>query len=305
LKTSKTKPSPPKRQTAREFLELQRLMAGAVMHPLAASGGMQRTWRDGRLMGKVASQFIKPNDRLTSFERLEIYNRQYWYRIKDCFYEDYPGLRALLGERRFERLACAYLTRHPSKSFTLRNLGRCLVEFLEAEPRWAARSHRPALEMARLEWAHIEAFDNEARPTLEMDSLLGTDPDQIRLQLQPHLTLLPLHYELDDFLIQAKQNEGLRREASNAMELPQTRKEGRRKRPLRPKTIFLAVHRHLDTVYYKRLQPGQFRLLSAFQAKATLAEACAQLADSAQTDLDQIKSWFETWAALGWFCKLK
>lgn len=279
-------------------------MAGAVMRPLAARGGMQRQWRDGRPMKKVAAAFIKPNDRLTSFERLEIYNRQYWLRIKDCFYEDYPGLRAMLGERRFEGMACAYLAQHPSQSFTLRNLGRRLVEFLEAEPRWIASSPRPALEMARLEWAHIEAFDNEARPPLEMDSLLDADPAQIRLQLQPHLTLLQLGYELDEFLIQAKHGGGLRAEASNAIELHRARKLSRLKRRLRPKAIFLAVHRHNDTVYYKRLQPGQFRLLSAFQAKATLAEACDELAESAQADLTQVKSWFETWAALGWFCKL-
>ena len=66
-------------------------MAGAVMRPLAAAGGMQSRWSDGRPMKKVAAGFIKPNDRLTSFERLEIYNRQYWYRLKDCFYDDYPG----------------------------------------------------------------------------------------------------------------------------------------------------------------------------------------------------------------------
>ena len=69
-------------------------------------------------MREVAAGFIKPNDRLTSLERLEIYNRQYWFRMKDCFYDDYPGLRAVLGDRRFERLACAYLARHPSESFT-------------------------------------------------------------------------------------------------------------------------------------------------------------------------------------------
>jgi hypothetical protein len=306
LKILKTKqPSPPKRQTAREFLALQRLMAGAVMRPLAARGGMQSKWRDGRPMRKVAGQFIKPNDRLTSFERLEIYNRQYWLRLKDCFYDDYPGLRAILGERRFERLACAYLERYPSQSFTLRNLGRRLVEFLEAEPRWIAPSQPAALDMARLEWAHVEAFDNEARPPLEMDSLLGADPAKIRLQLQPHLTLLQLRYELDDFLIQAKKGEELRGQASNAMELHRAHKQNRLKRHLRPKTIFLAVHRHNNTVYYKRLKPGQFRLLSAFQAKATLAGACEQLAESAPADLARIKSWFETWAALGWFCKLK
>jgi hypothetical protein len=45
--------------------------------------------------------------------------------------------------------------------------------------------------------------------------------------------------------------------------------------------------------------------LCAFQAKATVAEACEQLAESAQTDLGQVKSWFEAWAALGWFCKFE
>src|SRR5581483_11509311 len=120
------KPSQPKRQTAREFHHLQRLMAAMIMQPLARGNSMKSKWVDGRPMKKVAGAFIKPNDRLTSFERLEIYNRQYWFRLKDCFYEDYPGLRAILGDRRFERLACAYLDRYPSQSFTLRNLGRHL-----------------------------------------------------------------------------------------------------------------------------------------------------------------------------------
>ena len=49
---------------------------------------------DGRPMRTVAGEFIKPNDRLTSFERLEIYNRQYWFRLLSSFAEDFPGFRA-------------------------------------------------------------------------------------------------------------------------------------------------------------------------------------------------------------------
>ena len=45
-------------------------------------------------MAEVAAEFIKPNDRLTSFERLEIYNRMYWFRLIDCVRDDCPGLRA-------------------------------------------------------------------------------------------------------------------------------------------------------------------------------------------------------------------
>jgi hypothetical protein len=299
----KTKQQSLKRQTTEQFHDLQRLMAGTVMQPLTADGDMRPRWCDGRSMKKVAASFIKPNDRLTSFERLEIYNRQYWYRVKDCFFEDYPGLRAILGEQRFERMALAYLAQCPSESFTLRNLGRRLVKFLEANPRWIKPLQKAALDMSHLEWAHIEAFDNEAKPRMDVDSLLGADPASVRLALQPHLTLLQLGYELDVLLVKLKHGEGLRSEASNAMAQRRARTHRDIKRHLRPKKIFLAVHRNNDTVYYKRLTAGQFRLLSEFRSGATVAEACEGLAETGEFDAEQIKKWFETWAALGWFCK--
>ena len=185
-------------------------MARAVMRPLARGDAMQKKWTDGRPTKKIAESFIKPNDRLTSFERLEIYNRQYWFRVRDCFYTDYPGLRAILGDKKFERLTDAYLAKFPSQSYTLRNLGSRLVKFLESEPRWTSPHKQLALDLARLEWAHTEAFDNEAKPPLKTGDLAGLDAAKIRLKLQPHLTLLKLENEVDNFLIQLKKNSGLR-----------------------------------------------------------------------------------------------
>ncbi len=297
----------PKRQSRRQFLQLQRLMASAVMRPLTRGGRQQTRWADGQPTKKVAAGFIKPNDRLTAFERLEIYNRQYWFRLLDCFYDDFPGVRAVLGDRRFARLTEAYLTEHPSSSFSLRNLGQDLVKFLTAHPRWAEPKGPLARDMARLEWAQIEAFDNEARPPLTVDSLLEIDPERTLLQLQPHLTLLELKYPVDEFLLQIKRAERLRDEASNAMETRTARSRRQLKRRWKPATIFLAVHRHDDTVFYKRLEPGAFRVLSAFRSKASISEACQQLGavEGPPADLgDKIKSWFQSWAALGWLCRL-
>jgi hypothetical protein len=299
--------SKPDRQTAGEFHELQQLMASAVMRPLGRGDAMQKRWIDGRPAKKIAESFIKPNDRLTSFERLEIYNRQYWFRIRQCFYEDYPGLRAILGGKKFERLADAYLAHFPSQSFTLRNLGSRLVQFIEAEPRWVSPHKHLALDMARLEWAHTEAFDNEAKAPLKVEDLRGLDAAKIRLQLQPHLTLLKLNNEVDDFLIELKKKSGLRSEASNAMEQNRRHKKTRLTRGLKRRTNFLAVHRHQDLVYYKRLEPGQFRLLSALQYGATLEKACAELAGlKIPGNLGEtIQNWFSSWASLGWFCGLE
>jgi hypothetical protein len=296
----------PKRQSRQQFLQLQRLMASAVMRPLTRGGRQQSRWGDGRPMQKVAACFIKPNDRLTSFERLEIYNRQYWFRLLDCFYDDFPGVRAVLGDRRFARLTEAYLTEHPSSSFSLRNLGQGLLKFLTTHPQWAAPKGPLALDMARLEWAQIEAFDNEAKPPLTVDSLLEIDPERTLLHLQPHLTLLELKYPVDEFLLQIKRAERLRDEASNAMETRTARARRQFKRRWKPATIFLAVHRHDDTVFYKRLEPGAFRVLSAFRSKASISEACQQLGavEGPPAEVgDKIKSWFQSWAGLGWLCR--
>ena len=50
------------------------------MRPLTRDDGMQRMQR-WRATAEVAARFIKPNDRLNSFERLQIYNQQYWWRL--------------------------------------------------------------------------------------------------------------------------------------------------------------------------------------------------------------------------------
>ena len=105
-----------------ELLNLQRRVAAVIFQPLTSAETMRRSAK------AEADALIKPNKVLTSFERLEIYNRQYWFRVLSCFAEDFPGLRAIVGVRTFEKLMRAYLTDCPSRSFTLRNLGSRLEE---------------------------------------------------------------------------------------------------------------------------------------------------------------------------------
>jgi len=303
--SSRPKPSPSKRQTVAELQDLQRLMAKAVMRPLTPAAKMNPRWTDGTSTRNVVARFIKPNDRLTSFERLQLYNRQYWFRLLDCFYEDYPGLRAVLGNRKFSHLATAYFSEYPSVSFTMRNLGQFLVHFLEAHPGLVAPKIQLALDMARLEWAHIEAFDNAAGTPITADDLLDANPQTLRLQLQPYLTLLELNYPLDDFLIAVRRGQGLRHEASNAMENHRQRLPNRLRSFQRSKTIHLAVHRHRSSVFYKRLRPAQFALLAALRQGFPLDQAIANAVESGSVSKfqpGQIMEWFQDWSALGWFC---
>lgn len=293
----------------RELRELQRVMAGALFRPLTREVGMQKRWTDGRPMETVAAEFIKPNDRLTSFERLEIYNRVYWFRLLDCFYDDYPGLRAVLGERRFTQLAETYLARFPSASFSLRNLGSRLEKFLLAEPAFTAPRTELALDMARFEWAQVVAFDGEAKPPLTTDDLLDTDPTQLRLGLQPYLSLLALSYPVDDFVLALKKSDdALRGEASNTLTSAPKTSAPKKRLPLpRREPIFVAVHRQENLLYYKRLDPVAYAILSALRKGATVERACVRAIIKAQPSSDdwatRIQHWFSDWAALGWFCR--
>ena len=285
-------------------------MAAAIFRPLNARDRMQARWSDGRATSAVAADFIKPNDRLTSFERLEIYNRVYWFRVLDCLYDDYPGLRAIVGEKNFMKLATAYLAKYPSTSFTLRNLGQELEKFLREEPQWIAPNEELALDMARFEWAQVVAFDDAARPPVTTDDLLDTPPGKLRLGLQPYLSLLALDYAVDKFLLAVKKRESdvLRDEASNTFEsMPRARKRKRRVRLPKRERVYLVVHRYDNMLYYKRLEPEAFAILEGLAKGKTVEKAClAALAKSARTGVDwsaQIQEWFHDWSALGWFCR--
>jgi hypothetical protein len=270
---------------------------------------MQKSWTDGRPTRHVAAEFIKPNDRLNSFERLEIYNRQYWFRVLDCLHDDYPGLRAILGTKKFTRLATAYLTKYQSNSYTLRDLGDRLEQFIREEPAWTTPQELLAVDMAQFEWAQTVAFDGPSKKPINADEILGTPADRLKLGLQPYLSLLSLGYAVDDFLIAVKKNEedALRTEASNAMN--SAPRAGNRRKPERlPKKelMFLAVHRYDNQVYSKRLEPEEYQILTAIAQGETVAVACeTAITQSIKTDInwsDTVKNWFDTWTALGWFC---
>jgi hypothetical protein len=278
----------------------QQRMAAAVMAPLTSRNTMVRRRPDGVRMEDEAAAFVKPNDRLSSFERLEIYNRQYWFRIMDSLGEDFPGLRAVLGRIRFDGLVRAYLAQCPSRSFTLRNLGSRLPAWLEANPQWIDPRGRFALDTVRLEWAHIEAFDAAEDPVLTADGLAAVD-ESTRLFLQPHVRLLHLAYPVDDLLVKVRQD--LARDGDGT-----PRHRGvRRTPPCAPRETFLAVHRRDQSVYYKRLNPESFRILRAIQSGATLGVALeAGFETSTVPEAKRpafLREIFHDWAAFGWFAR--
>jgi hypothetical protein len=283
---------------------IQRVMAAAVMQPLKADNGMQSRAADGRDMTNVAVSFIAPNSRLTPFERLEIYNRQYWFRVLNALAEDFVGLRAVLGSRRFSELSVAYLNHHPSRSFTLRNLGSQLPAWLAAHPKFGGRRHALAVDVAKIEWAFVVAFDSAQRPPLTLVQIAALGGES-RLALQPHIELMELNYPAEDLVLDLHKRE--KRQASEAGVETDEQESPPAKLPrLRRRPTWLAAHRVEFSVFYLRLEREAWQILDSLRQGETLAEAIEAGFEGSNIPVARraarLQKWFNQWAELGWIC---
>jgi hypothetical protein len=283
---------------------IQREMAAAVIRPLTPGDDMQSHATDGRAMADVAASFIAPNSRLNAFERLEIYNRQYWYRVLTGLAEDFVALHAVLGSRKFSALSVAYLTQHPSRSFTMRNLGSHLPAWLAAHPEFAGRRHSLAVDIAKIEWAFVVAFDSAERTPLTLAQIGALDASS-RLALQPHIELMELNHAAEDLVLELHQRE--KRQTSEAGVGSEEEDQPPARLPrIRRKPTWLAAHRVEFSVYYLRLEREALLLLAALNRGKTLAEAIeAGFADSRIPEAQRaarLQKWFNQWAELGWIC---
>jgi hypothetical protein len=284
------------------LLSLQRRMAEDVRRPLTPNFGMQMIAENGQSTANRVSGYIKPNATLTSFERLEIYNRQYWFRVLGAVSEDFPAVNAVVGARRFQALVVAYLQDNPSTSFTLRNLGKNLPAWLDRHPEFTGRRHDLAVDAARLEWACVEAFDGASLPLLTESAALLASSGTV-FALQPHLQLLQLRFPVDEMVLAIHHSTPATDIVSSAATM---RKRSAQVQPsrMRRAEIYLAVHRHEDSVYHRRLTRVQFLLLSALRDGHTIEAAVGHAIDGAKLASQQraaaIQEIFALASELGW-----
>ncbi|MDB6074071.1 MAG: hypothetical protein JWO89_1711 [Verrucomicrobiaceae bacterium] len=298
---------PPSIDSVEDLRQLQRLMGVAMYRPLVNDDEeLAPEWTDGRPMAEMVGEFIRPNDRLTSEERLAIYSRSYWFRILDCLYDDFPGLRSVLGAKKFHAFARAYLASCPSSSWTLRNLGNRILPFIDQHPEWTAPRTAIARDIAHFEWAQVLAFDEARNEPLHGDDLLGSNPDELRLGLQPYLVFLEVNYAVDDYFMAVRNRDaGMRGEASNTLDHAPVRAAVRRLALPKKQKLWLAVHRCDTDVYFKRITHEAFLLFTALQSGQSVSaalEIALQQADPGEDWAKLVKEWFENAATLGWFC---
>lgn len=256
--------------------ELQREFFAAIQMPLRGTSreSTELTPNDEghaeEFLAK-ARELMKPGQNLSSEERLELYHRQYWFRVLDSVAEDFPVLRKMAGEQVFWDLMEAYMMACPSGSFTLRHLGRKMPEFVagwdaldETERRWFSA-------LARIEYAYMEIFE-----AADWEPVAPEELATAVLGLQPHVILLELPVPAD--LCDEWESFAPVEEAVTRLAIWRGENRGR-------------LQCRLDDVEYE--------LLVRLRKGGTLVDLFAEPA-SREPEPEEISAWFTSWQERGW-----
>jgi hypothetical protein len=246
----------------------------------------QQTWLSRAVTAPKAepdaARMLTPGPLLTSAERLQIYRDGYRGRLVECLADDYAAVQFLLGEATFEALAHDYIDEHPSRSPNLNAFGRSMSQFLAAR----GDAIGPfAADLARLEWAVVEAIHAAPSPPLTLDRLEPMTPEQwATARLVPAASARVLRFEhTANAYYQAFRSDG-------------------HPSPAAPEPSATLVHRQGWVVWRTDLTPAMARLLEAIAAGAPLGEAlAASMADEDEGTQARVTHWFRDWVGGGVF----
>jgi hypothetical protein len=111
---------------------------------------------------------------------------------------------------------------------------------------------------------------------------------------------------VDDLLLEFR-NDRNTTFASNAFDELRKRKRLRAIARLKPTAIFLAVRRLDFSLYFRRLLREEFIMLTQLRAGETVRRAVESAFRESSIAVAErpscVQHWFQTWAALGWFCQ--
>lgn len=132
-------------------------------------------------------------------QRLEVYVHAYVLRLLEIMQDDYPALRKVIGEQRFDALARAYIAAQPSTTHSIRWFGRQFSQFIRrrrTRPAWVA-------ELAQFEWALSGVLDAADAPAMTGEAMAAIPGEQwphFAPELVPSVRLLRLAWNTPDVL---------------------------------------------------------------------------------------------------------
>jgi hypothetical protein len=294
----KTTARKPARKTSRnapaELKDFQRWMGRANARPLLPGNATVPRGVDGASLELEANARLRSRGGMSGLERLEVYNRQYWFRLITILQEEYPCAVHVIGLDAFNGWVIRYLDAHPPASPYLATLDAGFPEFVRK--RYRGRNRDAVLEAVAYDRALSRAFDapEGAAPTKRA----ATDP-KTRWTLAAHVSPLWLHWDFATYRALCREDEAL----TGKFPLKRLGKNGKG----------LCLHRFENTIYEKPLTRAEFLLLDALTKPRTLAQVfrAARAGKHRATAREKAEmermagAWFREWAEMRWVVAAK
>ena len=249
--------------------EAQRLLWRLISAPEGVRATLDTPGDTGARLRAAVEATIAGDARLSAVERLDIYAGMYFYRLCDCLADDFRAVRAVIGPARFHNLVTDYLLVHPSTHPSLRHAGRHLPQFLDTHP--LADAWPFLADLARLEWAILDAFDAADAVALgeqDFEALPATAWAELRFRLVPSVRLLDLHCAVHEVWSRVDRGETPERPAATS--------------------TTLLVWRSDFRVFHRPLEPIEHAALRGVRDGETFGAICAGAA--AHGDLQAVAS---------------
>ncbi len=258
-----------------DLLATQKWFANVITKPLGHTHEFE----------EEAGQFITPSPTLQPWQRIQIYNQQYWWRLLKILQDVYPTLTRLFGPHDFdEGLAVPYMQKYPSQHWAIDMIGNHLPQWILDE--YNEDDKALIYEVASVDLAFTLSFFCDRDPPINaVDETIV----QQTLYLQPHLYLFALQHDLFPF-----RKKLLEKEPDYWLENPFPELSS-------DTTYYYAVSNGGEV---QTLNPVAYQILLQFEKGASIEGACEWLdfqpPPIKQQATAKLHLWFQEWTARQW-----
>ncbi|MCU0427388.1 MAG: DNA-binding domain-containing protein [Candidatus Kapabacteria bacterium] len=253
-----------------------------------------------------ALENIIPTKDLNGYERIGIYRRMYFLRMRDALTVDFPAVQEAVGTKAFEDIVEQYCTQCPSTSYTLNDSGLKFPAFMRSSD---IPGKEFLAELAELELDIASVMEAEEVPPLTVEEIMSVPPEawaNARFTPVAALKISAFRYPVYEYFREVE-----------AMTAPETTAQQR----MEEGSNYCYIHRSEYSTRHYPLSKEEYLLLAALIGGVPLQEAFDTVQDllpnspssTNQTTIEpeveqfqiQIRERFQEWMQMGVFAAIQ
>ncbi|MEX1012808.1 MAG: putative DNA-binding domain-containing protein [Waddliaceae bacterium] len=273
-----------------EVKNLQEWFASVIIRPVTENEEVNPISPRGNPIKKEAEYYISPSNSLKPHQRIEIYNKQYWWRLINFMQKNFPLTLSLLGYTKFEKITIQYLMKYPPDYWSLTVLGRNYPEWIKENNELT--DGKLIFDAAQTDLYFYLSSITTHFPSISKEAVIEENFLNKNIKLQPHVFLLKSSYDLLNIreIIINNDPEYSKKHSSSMCQ---------------KNNLYYVIFRNMNNnISWKKVRQAEYLLLGYFKEGVNILEACdwikSQDSQVQETMMNKFHIWIQSWTQLGW-----